>query len=58
VKIEFAAKILPVHLRPGGQDPFERLYGIASARLHGDSDVALQLNPGIANVYFQSLSGI
>jgi hypothetical protein len=38
VKIEFAAKILPVHLRPGGQNPFERLYGIASAGLHGESD--------------------
>jgi hypothetical protein len=37
-KIEFAAKILPMHLRPGGHNPFERLYGVASAGLHGESD--------------------
>jgi hypothetical protein len=38
VKIDYAAKILPAHLRPGGHNPLERLYGIASAGLHGESD--------------------
>lgn len=38
VKIEYAAKILPTHLRPGGHNPLERLYGVASAGLHGESD--------------------
>lgn len=38
VKIEYAAKILPAHLRPGGHNPLERLYGVASAGLHGESD--------------------
>jgi hypothetical protein len=38
VKIEYAAKILPAHLRPGGNNPLERLYGVASSGLHGESD--------------------
>jgi hypothetical protein len=38
VKIEYAARILPTHLRPGGHNPLERLYGVASAGLHGESD--------------------
>ena len=38
VKIRFAAKLLPVHLCPGGNNPLERLYGVASAGMHGESD--------------------
>jgi hypothetical protein len=38
VKIKFAAKILPAHLCPGGQNPLERLWDVASAGLHHESD--------------------
>jgi hypothetical protein len=37
-KIEFAAKILPAHLKPGGHNPLDKLYAVASAGLHGESD--------------------
>ena len=37
-KIEFASKILPAHLKPGGHDPLDKLYAVASAGLHGESD--------------------
>jgi len=37
-KIDYASKILPIHLRPGGHNPLIKLYGIASAGLHGESD--------------------
>ena len=38
VRIEFASKILPMHLRPGGHNPLDKLYAAASAGLHGESD--------------------
>ena len=37
-KAEFAAKILPNHLKPGGHNPFDVLHGFASEGLHGKSD--------------------
>lgn len=37
-RIAFAAKLLPAHLRPGGHNPLDKLYGMASAGLHGESD--------------------
>jgi hypothetical protein len=37
-KIEFASKILPAHLKPGGHNPLDKLYAVASAGLHGESD--------------------
>ena len=37
-KIEFASKILPSHLKPGGHNPLDKLYAAASAGLHGESD--------------------
>jgi len=37
-KIEFASKILPPHLKPGGHNPLDKLYAAASAGLHGESD--------------------
>ena len=37
-RIEFASKILPLHLRPGGHNPLDKLYAVASAGLHGESD--------------------
>ena len=37
-RIEFAAKILSTHLRPGGHNPLDKLYAVASAGLHGESD--------------------
>ena len=37
-RIEFASKILPIHLRPGGHNPLDKLYAVASAGLHGESD--------------------
>jgi hypothetical protein len=37
-KIEFAKGLLPKHLQPGGQNPIEKLYGVASVGLHGESD--------------------
>jgi len=39
-KIDFASKILPPHLKPGGHDPLRKLYSAASAGLHGESDAA------------------
>jgi hypothetical protein len=37
-KIDIASKILPVHLKPGGHNPLDKLYGPLSAGLHGESD--------------------
>lgn len=37
-KIDFASKILPPHLKPGGHNPLDKLYTAASAGLHGESD--------------------
>jgi hypothetical protein len=37
-KIQFASKILPAHLKPGGHDPLDKLYTAASGGLHGESD--------------------
>jgi hypothetical protein len=37
-KIAFAKQLLPAHLRPGGHNPFDKLYGVASAGLHGESE--------------------
>ena len=38
VKIEYASKILPPNLRPGGHNPLNKLYAIASTGIHGKSD--------------------
>ncbi len=38
VKIEYASKILPPYLRPGGHNPLNKLYAIASTGIHGRSD--------------------
>jgi hypothetical protein len=37
-KIQFASRILPAHLKPGGHNPLDKLYAVASAGLHGESD--------------------
>ncbi len=37
-KIEYASKILPPHLRPGGHNPMDKLYAVASAGIHSKSD--------------------
>ncbi len=37
-KINIASKILPAHLKPGGHNPLDKLYGPLSAGLHGESD--------------------
>jgi hypothetical protein len=37
-KIDIASKILPAHLKPGGHNPLDKLYGPLSAGLHGESD--------------------
>jgi hypothetical protein len=37
-KIEFAKGLLPKHLQPGGINPFDKLWGVASAGLHGESE--------------------
>jgi hypothetical protein len=37
-KISLAKKLLPAHLRPGGHNPLDTLYGVASAGLHGESE--------------------
>jgi hypothetical protein len=37
-RIKFAGKILPAHLKPGGHNPLDKLYAMASAGLHGESD--------------------
>jgi len=37
-KIEYASKILPANLRPGGHNPLNKLYAVASAGIHGKSD--------------------
>lgn len=37
-KIHAASLILPAHLRPGGHNPLDKLYGPLSAGLHGESD--------------------
>jgi hypothetical protein len=37
-KIDIASKILPPHLKPGGHNPLDKLYGPLSAGLHGESD--------------------
>jgi hypothetical protein len=37
-KIEFASKILPKNLKPGGHNPLDKLYTAASVGLHGESD--------------------
>jgi hypothetical protein len=39
-KIEFASRILPKNLKPGGHNPLDKLYAVASAGLHGESDDA------------------
>ncbi len=37
-RIQYASQLLPAHLRPGGHNPLDQLYGVASAGLHGESD--------------------
>ena len=37
-KIKVASEVLPAHLKPGGHNPFDKLYGPLSAGLHGESD--------------------
>ena len=37
-KIEFASKLLPANLKPGGHNPLDKLYTAASGGLHGESD--------------------
>jgi hypothetical protein len=37
-KIDVASRILPAHLKPGGHNPLDKLYGPLSAGLHGESD--------------------
>lgn len=37
-RIEVASKILPPHLRPGGNNPLDKLYQPLSAGLHGETD--------------------
>jgi hypothetical protein len=37
-KIDIASGILPAHLKPGGHNPLDKLYGPLSAGLHGESD--------------------
>jgi hypothetical protein len=37
-RIVIASKVLPAHLRPGGHNPLDKLYGPLSAGLHGESD--------------------
>lgn len=37
-KIDVAAAILPIHLKPGGHNPLDKLYRPLSAGLHGESD--------------------
>jgi hypothetical protein len=37
-KIEYASKILPPNLRPGGHNPLNKLYGVASTGIHGKSN--------------------
>ncbi len=37
-KIDLAVKILPSHLKPGGHNPLDKLYGPLSIGLHGESD--------------------
>jgi hypothetical protein len=37
-KINFASGILPKNLKPGGHNPLDKLYAVASAGLHGESD--------------------
>jgi hypothetical protein len=37
-KIAVASQVLPAHLKPGGHNPFDKLYAPLSAGLHGESD--------------------
>lgn len=37
-KIKFASGLLPPNLKPGGHNPLDRLYAVASAGIHGKSD--------------------
>jgi len=37
-KIEVASQLLPASLKPGGHNPLDKLYTLASAGLHGESD--------------------
>lgn len=37
-KIDYAAKLLPLHLRPGGQNPIDKLHDLASDGLHSKSE--------------------
>ena len=37
-KIKVASEVLPSHLKPGGHNPLDKLYGPLSAGLHGESD--------------------
>ena len=37
-RIKFASKVLPARLKPGGQNPFDKLYDLLSAGLHGETD--------------------
>ena len=37
-RIDLASAILPAHLKPGGHNPLDKLYGPLSAGLHGESD--------------------
>jgi hypothetical protein len=37
-RISIASKILPPNLKPGGQNPLDKLYAPLSAGLHGETD--------------------
>jgi hypothetical protein len=37
-KISYAAKLMPQHLRPGGQNPIDKLHDLASDGLHSKSE--------------------
>ena len=37
-KISYAAKLMPPHLRPGGENPIDKLHDLASDGLHSKSE--------------------
>lgn len=39
-KMEFAAKMIPQHLRPGGANPLQTIFEIVSGGIHADTDEA------------------
>ena len=37
-KVSYAAKLMPPHLRPGGENPIDKLHDLASDGLHSKSE--------------------